>query len=261
MFELQYLLIGILQGITEFLPISSSGHLVLFAKFTFWDDQGLFTDIAVHFGTLCAVIFYMRKDLFFLIINIFKSESLSNKIILKIIVATLPAIFVGFFIYDLVNLYFRDVRVIALSSIIFGIILYFADKRKSSQKNWENITIVESLIIGLWQVMAFVPGASRAGVTITGARFLHFNRINAVKFSMLLSIPIILASLSLSLFDIFFSKEQITNINPSIFAACISFITALLSIHFMMNLIKITNFNLFIIYRIILGITLLGLYA
>ena len=100
MFELQYLLIGILQGITEFLPISSSGHLVLFAKLTGWEDQGLFTDIAVHFGTLFAVIFYMRKDIFFLIINIFKLEFLSNKIVLKIIVATLPAIFVGFFIFD-----------------------------------------------------------------------------------------------------------------------------------------------------------------
>jgi len=123
MFELQYLLIGIIQGLTEFLPISSSGHLVLFAQLTNWEDQGLFTDIAVHFGTLFAVIIYMRKDILFLIINIIKLEFLSNKIILKIIVATLPAILVGFFIYDFVSLYFRDVRVIACSSLIFGIIL------------------------------------------------------------------------------------------------------------------------------------------
>ncbi len=261
MFELQYLLIGILQGITEFLPISSSGHLVLFAKLTAWEDQGLFTDIAVHFGTLFAVIFYMRKDVLFLLINIFKLEFLSNKIVLKIIVATLPAIIVGFFIYDFVSLYFRDVRVIAFSSLLFGIILYFADKKNLSKKNWKNITFVESLIIGLWQVMAFIPGASRAGVTITGARFLQFNRINAAKFSMLLSIPIILASLSLSLFDIFFSEGEIINIYPSIFAASIAFLTAILSINFMMKLIQITNFNLFIIYRIILGIILLGLYV
>ena len=261
MFELQYLLIGILQGITEFLPISSSGHLVLFAKLTAWEDQGLFTDIAVHFGTLFAVIFYMRKDVLFLLINIVKLEFLSNKIVLKIIVATLPAIFVGFFIYDFVSLYFRDVRVIAFSSLIFGIILYFADKKNLSKKNWKNITFVESFIIGLWQVMAFIPGASRTGVTITGARFLQFDRINAAKFSMLLSIPIILASLSLSLFEIFFSEGEIINIYPSIFAASIAFLTAILSINFMMKLIQITNFNLFIIYRIILGIILLGLYV
>ena len=261
MFELQYLLIGILQGITEFLPISSSGHLVLFAKLTAWEDQGLFADIAVHFGTLFAVIFYMRKDVLFLLINIFKLEFLSNKIVLKIIVATLPAIIVGFFIYDFVSLYFRDVRVIAFSSLIFGIILYFADKKNLSKKNWKNITFVESFIIGLWQVMAFIPGASRTGVTITGARFLQFDRINAAKFSMLLSIPIILASLSLSLFEIFFSEGEIINIYPSIFAASIAFLTAILSINFMMKLIQITNFNLFIIYRIILGIILLGLYV
>ena len=261
MFELQYLLIGILQGITEFLPISSSGHLVLFAKLTGWEDQGLFTDIAVHFGTLFAVIFYMRKDIFFLIINIFKLEFLSNKIVLKIIVATLPAIFVGFFIFDFVSLYFRDVRVIAISSLIFAIILYFADKNNLSKKNWKNITFAEAFIIGLWQVMAFIPGASRAGVTITGARFLKFDRINAAKFSMLLSIPIILASLTLSVFDIIFFKDEITYIYPSIFSASIAFITALLSINFMMRLIQFTNFNLFIIYRIILGIILLGLYV
>jgi undecaprenyl-diphosphatase len=261
MFELQYLLIGILQGITEFLPISSSGHLVLFAKLTAWEDQGLFADIAVHFGTLFAVIFYMRKDVLFLLINIVKLEFLSNKIVLKIIVATLPAIFVGFFIYDFVSLYFRDVRVIAFSSLIFSIILYFADKKNLSKKNWKNITFVESFIIGLWQVMAFIPGASRTGVTITGARFLQFDRINAAKFSMLLSIPIILASLSLSLFEIFFSEGEIINIYPSIFAASIAFLTAILSINFMMKLIQITNFNLFIIYRIILGIILLGLYV
>ena len=259
MFELQYFLIGIIQGITEFLPISSSGHLVLFAQLTNWEDQGLFTDIAVHFGTLFAVIFYMRKDIFFLIINIFKLEFLKNKIVLKITVATLPSIFIGFFIFDLVSLYFRDVKVIAYSSLIFGIILYFADKTKTTKKDWKNITFVESFIVGLWQVMAFIPGASRAGVTITGARFLHFDRINSAKFSMLLSIPIILASLSLSLFDIFFFKHEIINLYPSIFASSIAFITALLSINFMIKFIKFTNFNLFIIYRIILGIILLGL--
>jgi len=261
MFEFQYLLVGIIQGLTEFLPISSSGHLIVFTQLTNWEDQGLFTDIAVHFGTLFAVIYYMRKDIFFLIINIFKIEFLKNKIVFKIIVATLPAVFVGFFIFDLVSLYFRDVRVIACSSLIFGIILYFADKSNTNDKNWKNITFVESFIVGLWQVMAFIPGASRAGVTITGARFLRFDRTNAAKFSMLLSIPIILASVSLSLLDIFFSEENIVNLYPSIFAASIAFITALLSINFMMRLIQITNFNLFIMYRIILGIILLGFYV
>ena len=127
MFELQYFLIGLIQGVTEFLPISSSGHLVLFAELAKWEDQGLFTDIAVHFGTLFAVIFYMRKEIRFLISNILAMQILEDKIVFKIIVATIPAIIVGFFIYDLVNLYFRNIEVMAISSIVFALILFIAD--------------------------------------------------------------------------------------------------------------------------------------
>ena len=261
MFELQYFLIGILQGITEFLPISSSGHLVLFAKLTHWEDQGLFTDIAVHFGTLFAVIFYLRKEVFHLICNILKFEILENKIALKVIVATIPALILGFFIYDIVSLYFRDIKLIGISSILFAIILFFADKRESQNKKWQNISFIESFIIGLWQTLAFIPGASRAGVTITGSRFLKFDRINSTKFSMLLSIPIIFSSLSLSLLKFYNSNVQDFNIQPSIFAAITAFITALLSINFMIKIIKVSNFNIFIIYRILLGIILLSLYA
>ncbi len=260
MFELQYFLLGLIQGFTEFLPISSSGHLVLFAKLTKWEDQGLFTDISVHFGTLFAVLFYMRKEIKYLIFNFLKVQIYRDKIVLKIIVATLPAIIVGFFIYDFVILYFRNIKVMAISSILFAFILYIADKKKFSEKKWENISYKDSFLIGIWQVLAFIPGASRAGVTITGARFLNFNRSNATKFSMLLSIPVIVASLSLSLLDFYSSEVLITNLYSSLFAAFIAFITALASINFMMKLIKVTNFNIFIIYRILLG-TLLLIFA
>ena len=257
MFELQYFLIGFIQGVTEFLPISSSGHLVLFAEFAKWEDQGLFTDIAVHFGTLFAVFFYMRKEIKFLISNILAMKIFEDKIVLKIIVATLPGIIVGFFIYDLVNLFFRNIEVMAISSIVFALILYISDKTKIEEKDWKNISFKDSFLIGLWQVLAFIPGASRAGVTITGARFLNFNRTDATKFSMLLSIPIILASLSMSLLDYYIADESILNFYSSFFAAFVAFITALLSITLMMKLIKIANFNIFIIYRILLGILIL----
>ena len=118
MFELQYFLIGIIQGVTEFLPISSSGHLVLFAKLTNWEDQGLFTDIAVHFGTLFAVILYLRKDIFYLLLNLFQFRIFEDQIIFKIILSTLPAILIGYFIYDYVSLYFRSIQLIAISSIL-----------------------------------------------------------------------------------------------------------------------------------------------
>ena len=261
MFELQYFLIGIIQGVTEFLPISSSGHLVLFAQLTNWKDQGLFTDIAVHFGTLFAVIIYLRKDIYYFLTNIFQFKIFEDQIILKIILATLPAIILGFFIYDYISLYLRSVQLIAISSIIFAIILFFADRVKMESKSWNKITYLESFIVGLFQVLAFVPGASRAGVTITGARLLGYDRLNAARFSMVLSIPIILASMTLSLINIFNEEHVAVNMFQSFLSAVVAFITALLSIIFLMRFIRKANFNIFIIYRIILGIILLIIYV
>jgi len=257
MFELQFFLIGIIQGVTEFLPISSSGHLVLFAQLTNWEDQGLFTDIAVHFGTLFAVLIYLRKDIYYFLTNIFQFKLFEDQIIFKIILATLPAIILGYFIYDYVSLYFRSIQLIALSSIVFAIILFVADRVKMESKSWNKITYSEALVVGLFQVLAFIPGASRAGVTITGARLLGYDRLNAARFSMILSIPIILASMTLSLINVFKDEYVEVNISQSFSAAIIAFITALLSITFLMNFIKKFNFNIFIIYRVLLGILLL----
>ena len=261
MFELQYFLIGIIQGVTEFLPISSSGHLVLFAQLTNWEDQGLFTDIAVHFGTLFAVIIYLRKDIYYFFTNIFQFKIFEDQIIFKIILATLPAIILGYFIYDYVSLYFRSIQLIALSSIVFAIILFFADRVKMESKSWSKITYLEALVVGLFQVLAFIPGASRTGVTITGARLLGYDRVNAARFSMILSIPIILASMTLSLINILNEEYVAVNLYQSFFASLVAFITALLSIIFLMRFIKKANFNIFIIYRIVLGIILLVIYV
>ena len=261
MFELQYILIGIIQGITEFLPISSSGHLVLFAQLTNWEDQGLFTDIAVHFGTLFAVIIYLRKDIYYFFTNIFQFKIFEDQIIFKIILATLPAIILGYFIYDYVSLYFRSIQLIALSSIVFAIILFFADRVKMESKGWNRVTYIEALIVGLFQVLAFIPGASRAGVTVTGARLLGYDRVNAARFSMILSIPIILASMTLSLINVLNEEYVAVNLYQSFFASLVAFITALLSIIFLMRFIKKANFNIFIIYRIVLGIILLVIYV
>ncbi len=261
MFELQFFLIGIIQGVTEFLPISSSGHLVLFAKLTNWEDQGLFTDISVHFGTLFAVVMYLRKDIYYFLTNIFQFKLFEDQIIFKIILATLPAIILGYFIYDYVSLYFRSIQLIALSSIVFAIILFFADRVKMESKSWNKITYIEAVVVGLFQVLAFIPGASRAGVTITGARLLGYDRLNAARFSMILSIPIILASMTLSLINIFKEQYVAVNFYQSFSASLVAFITALLSIIFLMRFIKKANFNIFIIYRILLGIILLVIYV
>jgi len=158
-------------------------------------------------------------------------------------------------------MYFRNINLIAISSIFFAIVLFFADKIKIRNKNWKNITFIEALVVGLFQVLAFIPGASRAGVTITAARFLGYDRLNAARFSMLLSIPIILASMTLSLINIFKDKALPVNISQPFSAALVAFITALLSIIFLMKFIKKANFNIFIIYRIIFGIILLIVYV
>ena len=261
MFELQYFIIGIVQGFTEFLPISSSGHLVLVSELTNWKDQGLFTDVAVHVGTLVAVITYLRLHILSLLNNFFTFRFINNTNLLKIIIATLPAIVAGYIMLDFIQNYFRDLRIVAISSIIFAAILFIADHFKMKITRWENMNYKQAFIIGLFQVLAFIPGASRAGVTITGARFLGFNRSTAAIFSMLLSIPIILASLVLISLEAFSSSSYNFNINQSLFAAVVSCITALLSINLMMRLIQNSTFNIFIIYRVILGFILLYFYA
>ena len=261
MFELQYFIIGIVQGFTEFLPISSSGHLVLVSELTSWQDQGLFTDVAVHVGTLLAVIIYLRSHITTLIKSFFSFQLVDNDNLFKIIIATIPAVIVGFFIFDFVQLYFRDIKVVAVSSVIFAALLFVADHFKMKISSWENMSYVQAFIIGAFQVLAFIPGASRAGVTITGARFLGFDRSSAAIFSMLLSIPLILASLVLTSLDLISSSEININLYKSLFAAFVACITALFSINIMMRIIQSSTFNIFIIYRVLLGFILLYFYA
>ena len=265
MFELQYIVIGVVQGITEFLPISSSAHLVLISAVTDWSDQGIFTDIAVHFGTLGAVFVYLFYNIKKILIDFFSfRKNYFNKndhLGIKIILATLPALVVGFFIYEYFLEYLRNLVVIGWASIIFGCILFIADQKYKSEKNWEELKVWEIVIIGFFQVLAFIPGASRSGITITGARFLNVKRESAAIFSMLLSIPVILASLCLALLDVLSVDFQSIDLTKPFIASIVSFITAIFSIHMMMKILQFTNYNIFIIYRILLGITLLLIYA
>jgi undecaprenyl-diphosphatase len=265
MFELQYIIIGVVQGITEFLPISSSAHLILISNVTNWEDQGIFTDIAVHVGTLGAVFVYLCSQIKKIFIDFFSFKinylKESNHLGLKILIATLPALIGGFFIYEYFLEYLRNLVVIGWASIIFAGILFFIDQNYASEKKWEELNFFEVIIVGCLQVLAFIPGASRAGVTITGARFYNVKRDSAAIFSMLLSIPIILASLSLLLWDILGEDFELINLTQPIIASIFAFITAIISINFMMKILRFANFNIFIIYRIFLGIALLVFYA
>ena len=255
MFDFQYVILGLIQGLTEFLPISSSAHLILVSNIFDWDEPGFINDIAVHVGTLCAVIIYLYKDI--LNILFLSNFKINNNYGLKIIVATIPALIVGFVVYNYFILDLRNLKVIAYASIIFAIILYCVDRFSISKNNWKDITYTNAFFIGLFQTLAFIPGASRAGVTITGARLLGLKRDSAAIFSMLLSIPIILASITLTLFDTYSQNLTTINIIQTITSSIIAFITALASIHFMMKVLKKMNFTIFIVYRVLLGIIIL----
>lgn len=260
MFDLQYFILGVVQGLTEFLPISSSAHLIIFAELLDFNDSGLLNDIAVHVGTLGAVVIYLRKDIkkivndFFLTINLKSNEYFA----LKIIIATIPSVLIGFFIYQYLIYDLRNLFVIAYANIFFAIILYFVDRFLPLKNSWQKLSFKNAFLIGLCQSFAFIPGASRAGVTITGARLFGLKRDSAAIFSMLLSIPIILASICLTILDINSSfSSSVINVNKIIFSMLISFFIALISISFMMKILQKTNFSLFIVYRIILGIIIL----
>ena len=252
MIEIQVILLGIIQGITEFLPISSSAHLILISDLLEWKDQGINHDIAVHFGTLGAVIFYFKKEIsllfkdFFLLVR--KNQSNQNYLVLKIIISTLPSIIVGIIVYRYFIEYFRNIELIAYSCIFFGILLYIADKYSNSQKNWNEITYLHAFIIGIFQILAFIPGASRAGVVITGSRFLG---------SMFLSIPLIFGSLILALPSFFIETSNVYNLNQIFFSTIISFTTAFFSIKIMIAFVKKSNYNIFVFYRILLGLIIL----
>tara|TARA_Y100000590_G_scaffold47649_2_gene50444 strand:+ start:2359 stop:3162 length:804 start_codon:yes stop_codon:yes gene_type:complete len=262
MIEYQIILLGIIQGLTEFLPISSSAHLVIIPEIFNWKDQGIVNDIAVHIGTLGSVLIYFRKDiisiLFDIKLSVFQRKSNQDFLYIKIIISTLPAILVGFIVYNYFIEYFRNVELIAYSCIFFAIILYFSDNYSGiSSKSWSNISFFDAFIIGIFQCFAFIPGASRAGVVITGSRLIGLSRESSAIYSILLSIPIIFASLILTLPDLF--NEELNNYSfiQIIITTLVSFITAILSIKFMIELVKKSSYAIFAFYRIILGIILL----
>ena len=192
---IEILILSAIQGISEFLPISSSAHLIIVSSLYDLKASSLLIDISLHLGSLIAIIFFFRKDLFNLKHN--------QKLLKLIIIGSIPLIIFGYMLHTTELIHFlRNIKIIAWTTLFFGIVLYFADQRKVDQNISSNLNIRAILFIGLFQILALIPGVSRAGITMTAARFLNFNRVDSGKISFLLSVPALAGASFLGLKDI-----------------------------------------------------------
>ena len=257
-------LVAAIQGITEFLPVSSSGHLIILPAITGLNDQGQAIDVAVHVGTLFAVMLYFRSDVKSILggmprLATGKMDTFGSRLLFLLILSTVPVVCVGVLIkLSGLNDSLRSISVVGWTTLIFGIVLWCSDQIGPVEKKGEDLTIKDALIIGLWQAIALVPGTSRSGIAITGARFLGYSRHEAARIAMLMSIPAILASGS------YLAAETIAGANAVLLrdgavAAAFSFLAALLALRFMMTLLRTVSFTPYVIYRILLGLLLLGI--
>ena len=244
---IEILILSAVQGISEFLPISSSAHLILVSNLYDLKSSSLLIDISLHLGSLLAIIFFFRKDLFDLRNN--------KKILSLIIVGSIPLIIFGYILHstELIHL-LRNIKVIAWTTLIFGIILFFADQRKINQNIHTNLNIKSIIFIGIFQILALVPGVSRAGITMTAARFLKFNRVDSSKISFLLSIPALAGASFLGLKDAFNQSIEINYL--IIIAVILSFLFSYMTVKFFLSYINKFSLNIFIIYRIIISFIL-----
>ena len=258
----QIIVLAIVQGITEFLPISSSGHLALIPALTGWPDQGQVTDVMVHIGSLFAVIVYFWRDVLKLIgggLDLLRLRMNDNsRMALYIIVATIPAVAFGLFLKKSgLGDELRSVEVIAWNAIIFGILMYVADFIGKQTKIMEDMKMSPAVVIGFAQALALVPGTSRSGITMTAARFMGFSRPEAARFSFLLGIPAIAGAGAFVTLDAIESGIEISN--GAIMAAVLTFFAALAAIAFLMAFVKRSSFLIFTLYRIALGLLLFAL--
>ena len=254
-------ILALIQGLTEFLPISSSGHLIIFPKLLDWQDQGITIDVAVHAGSLLAVLIFLWRDIGRILLELShlarSGRSSAPPLLYLLLIASVPLIVVGFLVSTVMQDLTRNIEVIGWATILFGILLGFSDRIGMTLNRFQHMKYFDALLIGFAQILALIPGASRAGVTITAARFLGYERASAARFSLLLAIPAILGGSVLKGLDIFFSDDVNLGIDFLI-AAGISFCAALASISIMMKWLNRAGFMPFVAYRIIMGALLLA---
>ena len=248
--SIEILILSAIQGIFEFLPVSSAAHIVLVSKYYAFSNQNLLIDICLHLGSLLAIIVYFRNDL----INFIKNKNF----LIKILLGTVPIVPVGFILYKtgLIN-NFRSLEIIGWMSLIFGIFLFISDKIKITKNIEKHFNNKSAIIIGLFQVLALIPGVSRSGITITLGRFLGFNRYDSAKISFFLSIPTVFAASTLGIYNIY--KESSPELNFLVIISIIfSFIFSYLTISLFLKFIRTSSLNIFVIYRLIFSLFILA---
>lgn len=246
---IEVFILSIIQGVTEFLPVSSSSHLIIISKYLNFESQSLSIDVSLHIGSFIAVITYFKKD----IVDFIKNKEL----FLKIFLSSIPVMLTGLLLveFNLIN-HLRNLQVIGWTTIIFGVLLYISDKFDIEKKIDDDFTFKSAMFIGILQIFSLVPGVSRSGITITAARILKFNRFDSAKISFLLSIPTLAAVSFFGLKNLVVSNNLgFSTLN--LISIFLSFIFSLITIKFFLDYIKNFNLNIFVIYRIILGVFLL----
>lgn len=260
----QLILVALVQGITEFLPVSSSGHLILLPAFSGLDDQGQAIDVAVHVGTLLAVVMYFWSDVRVGLSGIprmltGRTDTYGARLAFLLAIATVPAIVFGAILkFTGLSDAMRSVAVIGWTMLLFGLLLWWSDRKGAMTKRDTDWTLADAIRMGLWQALALIPGTSRSGICITGARFLGYTRHDAAKLSMLMSIPTIFASGALLGGEVAASANAAAARDGAI-AAGFSFVAALAALTLMMRLLRSTSFTPYVVYRVILGVILLAI--
>lgn len=256
------IVLALVQGLTEFLPVSSSAHLILVPYITGWPDQGIAFDVAVHVGTLTAVVIYFRREINRMLSAWFASlkgrHTQDSKLARGVLIGTIPVGVAGLLFEDVISVHLRTTLVIAISTILFGLLLWYADRSGTRQRDEYAISWRDIIIIGCAQALALIPGTSRSGITITAGLMLGLTAPAAARFSFLLSIPVILLAGSVETMN-YLQVANVGDINDLVYGAIISAFSAYLCIHFFLRLLERMGMTPFVIYRLLLGAVLLVL--
>ena len=257
----QAVILALIQGLTEFLPVSSSAHLILPSQLFGWPDQGLAFDVAVHLGTLIAVVTYFRQDIIAVVQGLLSAAQTRKmnteaQLGISVVIGTIPAVIIGFLFKDFIEDNLRSGLVIAITTIFFGLLLWQADKLGKRHLNMASLKFNQAWLIGLAQALALIPGTSRSGITMTAALMLGYDRTTAARFSMLLSIPLIVAASILEIYELLSYTGHVPWLLIGL-GMLVATISAYLCIHYFLKLLEQMGMLPFVIYRLVLGTFLL----